>query len=253
MTSTKPALVISKQEYDAVIFDLDGVITDTASVHSTAWKALFDDYLEQRAKRSGEPFVPFNADTDYRQYVDGMPRYEGVKSFLASRGISLPYGTPEDGPDQETVCGLGNKKNPMFLASLEKEGAQVYESSVKLLHALKDHGIRRAIVSSSKNCAQILQVTGLTDLFEVKVSGVEAAERGLPGKPNPDTFVAAARDMGLDPARCIVVEDAISGVQAGRAGGFGCVLGIDRVGEAEALRENGADVVVSDLVEVTCE
>ncbi len=253
MTSKSPAMTISKNEYDAVIFDLDGVITDTASTHSTAWKALFDEYLQARAIKTGEPFVPFDGETDYRQWVDGKPRYEGVRSFLESRGITLPYGDPEDGPEMETVCGLGNKKNPMFLARLEQDGVQVYDSSVKLVRDLLANGVRAAIVSSSKNCAAILQAAGITDLFETKVDGVDAARMGLTGKPQPDTFLEAAREMGLDPARCVIVEDAISGVQAGRAGGFGCVLGIDRIGDPDALKDNGADVVVSDLVEVVCE
>lgn len=253
MTSQSPALTISKKDFDAVIFDLDGVITDTASTHSTAWKALFDGYLKEHSEKTGEPFVPFDADLDYRQWVDGKPRYEGVKSFLESRGITLPYGDPEDSPDQETICGLGNKKNPMFLARLEQDGVEIYESSVKLTRDLLAQGIRTAIVSSSKNCPAILEAAQITNLFEVKVDGVDAARLGLPGKPNPDTFLEAAKEMGIDPARAVVVEDAIAGVQAGRAGKFGCVLGIDRVGDPDALRENGADVVVSDLAEVVCE
>jgi alpha,alpha-trehalase len=246
-------MTISKDAYDAVIFDLDGVITDTASTHSTAWKALFDGYLQELAARDGKPFMPFNIDSDYRQFVDGKPRYEGVRSFLESRGIKLPYGDPEDPPDRETVCGLGNKKNPMFLARLERDGVQVYDSSVKLIHDLLAKGIRTAIVSSSKNCVAILEAAHITDLFEVKVDGVDAARLGLTGKPEADTFLEAAREMGVDPARSIVVEDAIAGVQAGRNGKFGCVLGIDRIGDPRALSENGADVVVSDLAEVVCE
>jgi alpha,alpha-trehalase len=253
MSDTSPALTITKNDYDAVIFDLDGVITDTASTHSTAWKALFDEYLKQRADQSGEPFVPFDPDTDYRQWVDGKPRYEGVRSFLESRGVTLPYGDPEDGPEQETICGLGNKKNPMFLARLEEDGVEVYDSSVNLVRDLLDKGIRTAIVSSSKNCVAILKAAEITDLFEVKVDGVDAARLGLTGKPEPDTFLEAVREMGIDPTRAVVVEDAIAGVQAGRAGGFGCVLGIDRVGDPDALKDNGADVVVSDLEEVICE
>ncbi|MCP5419468.1 MAG: trehalose-phosphatase [Gammaproteobacteria bacterium] len=249
--SSLPALTVSPADYDAVIFDLDGVITDTARIHSTAWKKLFDDYLTQRAARFGERHALFDSNTDYRQYVDGKPRYEGVRSFLASRGIKLPYGTPDDKPDKETVCGLGNKKNPMFLEGLQTQGVDVYDSSVRFIQDLQKQGIRTAIVSSSKNCLTILEVARLTHLFEVKVDGQDGPRLGLKGKPEPDTFLEAAKELDVDPARSIVVEDAISGVQAGRKGGFGCVLGIDRTGHPDDLRDNGADVVVSDLVEVS--
>lgn len=245
MNDKSPVLTISHHDYDAVIFDLDGVITDTASVHFSAWKKLFDGYLQQR---QGNEFTPFSED-DYLKYVDGKPRYEGVKSFLQSRGIELPYGSPEDSPEQETICGLGNRKNAAFQEFLE-EGVKIYDSSVQLLEQLKSAGIKIAVVTSSKNCDAVLKAVHLTDVFQAKVDGVVAAERGLEGKPAPATFLEAARELGCDPARSIVVEDAISGVQAGSRGHFGCVLGIDRTGQAEALRQNGADVVVSDLAEV---
>ncbi|MEE4379251.1 MAG: trehalose-phosphatase [Candidatus Competibacteraceae bacterium] len=247
---SSPTFTVSPSDYDAVIFDLDGVITDTARIHSIAWKKLFDDYLEQRAARFGEQHEPFDPNVDYRQYVDGKPRYQGVKSFLASRGVEIPFGEPQDSPDQETVCGLGNKKNPMFLEGLKTYGADVYQSSVDFIHQLHEQGIRTSIVSSSKNCATILDVAGLTHLFEVKVDGLDGERMGLKGKPEPDTFLEAARVMGVDPTRSIIVEDAISGVQAGQKGNFGFVLGIDRTGHPDDLSENGADVVVKDLVEV---
>lgn len=250
MSNPPAALTISPRDYDAVIFDLDGVITDTARIHSIAWKKLFDDYLAQRADRYGETHEPFDKNVDYRRYVDGKPRYEGVRSFLESRGIDIPYGTPEDRPDQETVCGLGNKKNPMFLEGLQTHGADVYDSSVRLLKDLLQAGIKTAIVSSSKNCAKILEVAELTHLFQVKVDGADAAKLGLKGKPDPDTFLEAARELGVTAARSIIVEDAISGVQAGRSGQFGCVLGVDRTGHPDDLKNNGADIVVSDLAEV---
>lgn len=250
MSNPSIALTISPEKFDAVIFDLDGVITDTARIHSIAWKKLFDDYLAQRADQHGEKHEPFDSNADYRQYVDGKPRYEGVRSFLESRDIHLPYGEPDDGPEQETVCGLGNKKNPMFLEGLKTHGADVYNSSVQLLENLLQAGIKTAIVSSSKNCANILEVAKLTHLFQVKVDGTDAARLGLKGKPDPETFLEAAKELGVDPGRSIVVEDAISGVQAGRDGRFGCVLGVDRTGHPEDLSQNGADVVVSDLSEV---
>jgi alpha,alpha-trehalase len=250
MNNKSFSLTISRDDYDAVIFDLDGVITDTARIHSVAWKNLFDQYLAQRATRDGKSYEPFDISIDYRRYVDGKPRYEGVRSFLESRGIHLPYGVPEDEPDQETICGLGNKKNPMFLEGLKTDGVDVYQSSLQLLEALRAQGTKTAIVSSSKNCATILDVAHITDLFDVKVDGMDAARLGLKGKPFPDTFLEAAQELGVEPARSVIVEDAISGVQAGRSGGFGCVLGVDRTGHPDDLRKNGADVVVSDLSEV---
>ncbi|HSK90230.1 MAG TPA: beta-phosphoglucomutase family hydrolase [Euzebyales bacterium] len=241
---------LSADDFDAVLFDLDGVLTDTAAVHARAWKTMFDEYLRQRAEREGERFVEFTIDEDYKTYVDGKPRYDGVRSFLASRGIVLPDGTPDDDPANETVCGLGNRKNDLVNRLLDDEGVVRYEGSVRLLHRLREQGIKLGVVSSSKNCATVLDAAGISDLFATRVDGVAATERGLAGKPAPDTFLAAAADLGAEPPRTVVVEDAISGVQAGRDGGFGLVIGVDREGRPDALRDNGAHVVVSDLGEL---
>lgn len=241
---------LSADRFDAVLFDLDGVITDTAAVHARAWKTMFDAYLRQRAEATGTAFEPFTIEHDYKTYVDGKPRYDGVRSFLLSRGIDLPEGTPADPAEVETVCGLGNRKNDLVNQLIEDEGVAVYDGSLRLLHQLRDAGVSLAVVSSSKNCVTVLKSAGLLDMFDARVDGVVAAERGLPGKPAPDTFLAAARDLGATPDRAVVVEDAISGVQAGRAGGFGLVVGVDRDGDPEALRGNGADVVVADLDEL---
>ncbi|HSJ44212.1 MAG TPA: beta-phosphoglucomutase family hydrolase [Euzebyales bacterium] len=241
---------ISADRFDAALFDLDGVITDTADLHAHAWKTMFDEYLQQRAAHRGETFEPFTIEGDYKTYVDGKPRYDGVRSFLLSRGIELPEGTPADPADTETVCGLGNRKNELVNKLMDEEGVVVYDGSVRLLNQLRDAGVRLGVVSSSKNCVRVLKTAGLLDLFEARVDGVVAADQGLPGKPAPDTFIAAARDLGTTPERAVVVEDAISGVQAGRAGGFGLVIGVDRDGDPEALRSNGADIVVADLGEL---
>lgn len=241
---------LSAERFDAVLFDLDGVITDTAAVHARAWKTMFDEYLRQVAADSDEEFRPFTFEGDYKPYVDGKPRYDGVRSFLQSRGIDLPEGDPSDPPDRDTVCGLGNRKNELVNSLLEREGVDVYDGSVRLMHQLRDHGVKLAVVSSSRNCVTVLTAAGLLDMFDARVDGVVAAERGLPGKPAPDTFLAAAADLGTTPERAVVVEDAISGVQAGRAGHFGLVLGVDRDGNPGALRSNGADVVVADLAEL---
>ena len=234
-------------DLEAVVFDLDGVVTLTASTHAAAWKRLFDEVLERRAKEVGEPFVPFDREDDYHRYVDGKPRIEGVKSFLASRGIELPEGTPNDGPDEPTAWGLGNRKNGFFQQVLEERGAEVDEETVAFIRQLRAEGVRVAVASSSKNCGPILDRAGLTDLFEVRIDGVVSEEIGLRGKPSPDIFVEAARRVGAAPERTAVVEDAISGVQAGRAGDFGLVIGIDRIGAAVALREHGADLVLESF------
>jgi len=241
---------ISADRFDAVLFDLDGVITDTAAVHARAWKTMFDAYLRHHAEVTGTAFEPFTIERDYKTYVDGKPRYDGVRSFLQSRGIDLPEGTPADPADAETVCGLGNRKNELVNQLIDDEGVVVYDGSVRLLHQLRDAGVRLAVVSSSKNCVTVLENADLLDMFDARVDGVVAAERGLPGKPAPDTFLSAARDLGTVPERAVVVEDAISGVQAGRAGAFGLVIGVDRDGDPEALRSNGADMVVADLGEL---
>jgi len=244
------SLTISPSEYDGVVFDLDGVVTRTAEVHAAAWKKMFDEYLKQRGEREGKSYEPFDSGADYRRYVDGKPRYDGVRSFLESRSLNIPYGDPEDEPDKETVCGLGNRKNELFNELLEKDGAPVFQSTVDLIHTLRDHGFKTAVASSSKNCAAVLQAAELSDLFEAKVDGVDLAELGLDGKPAPDMFVEAARRLGVDPHRAIVVEDAIAGVEAGKRGEFGCVVGVAREEETEALKEGGADVVVRDLAEI---
>ncbi len=239
----------SPYDYQAVLFDLDGVITSTASVHGLAWKQLFDEYLRQVAEKKDIPFVPFDADEDYRLYVDGKPRYEGVQSFLLSRGVSLPFGVPEDPPGMETCCGLGNKKNIFFNQALNRDGAQVFKGSVDLIHSLKAKGVRVAVVSSSKNCKVILERAGIAGLFELRLDGVEAEQEQIAGKPQPDTYIEAGRRLGVKPDKAVVVEDAISGVQAGRDGGFGLVIGVARSGNAQELLENGADIVVKDLGE----
>lgn len=259
-------VTIDRGRYDAVIFDLDGVVTQTAAVHAAAWKQLFDSYLAQRAARTGgaeddacapgappgtaDPHRPFDLDRDYARYVDGKPRYDGVRDFLASRGIELPWGDPSDAPETETVCGLGNRKNAFFNAEVREHGVRTYPSTIEVIDRLREVGVRVGLMSSSKNTAMVLDVTGTTDLFEVRVDGVVAAEVGLPGKPDPAMYLEAARRMGVDAARSVVVEDALSGVEAGRRGGFGLVIGVDRLGQAEALREHGADVVVDDLARV---
>ena len=234
----------------ACLFDLDGVLTDTAAVHNRAWTQTFDEFLRRRADATGAPFVAFDPGADYNDFVDGKKREDGVRSFLASRGIVLPEGTHDDPPDADTVWGVGNRKNELLLATLERDGVEVYEGSRRYLQAAKDAGLRRAVVSSSANTAQVLAVTGLGELVELRVDGLTARERSLPGKPAPDTFLAAAADLGVTPAQAAVFEDALAGVQAGRAGDFGFVVGVDRVGQAAALAAKGADVVVSDLEEL---
>jgi beta-phosphoglucomutase family hydrolase len=234
----------------ACLFDLDGVLTQTAKVHAAAWKQTFDEYLHQRADKSGEQFVPFDAVKDYDEYVDGKPRYDGVKSFLSSRGIDLPQGTPSDPPSADTIDGIGNRKNELVLKMIHKDGVQPYEGSVRYVKAARDAGLRRAVVSSSTNCRDVLKAAGIIDLFEQIVDGHDAEHEHLRGKPAPDTYLAGARAVGVEPAQAAVYEDALAGVEAGRAGNFGFVVGVDRVGQAEALKEHGADVVVEDLAEL---
>ena len=238
--------------FDAVIFDLDGVITRTATVHSHAWKKMFDGYLRERSEKTGEPFREFTQE-DYLAYVDGKPRYDGVQSFLQSRGIDLPFGTPEDAPDKETVCGLGNKKNEAFNEVLRNEGVETYPSTVALMKELRDKGLRVGVASSSKNCEAVLKAAGLGHLVETRVDGVVSAALKLNGKPAPDIFLTAAQNLGVKAHRAVVVEDAVSGVAAGKNGNFGLVLGIAREGNAQALKANGADLVVSDLEEISLE
>ena len=234
----------------ACLFDLDGVLTDTASVHAAAWKQMFDEYLRARAERTGEPFEPFDVKKDYGPYVDGKPRLDGTRGFLASRGITLPDGDPTDGPDAETVNGLAAKKNALVNEKIHTVGVDVYPGSVRYLHAVREAGLTTAVVSSSANAELVLQVAGLADLIDHRVDGVVAKQRNLPGKPAPDTFLAAAADLGVAKEDAVVFEDALAGVESGRAGGFGFVVGVDRLGQADALREHGADVVVADLADL---
>ena len=246
----KFAITLSPRDYDAVLFDLDGVLTRTASVHAAAWKTLFDSFLEQRATRAGKPFVPFDIDADYSRYVDGKPRYDGVATFLKSRGIELPLGTPEDGPDVQSVYALGNLKERHFLEHLQQCGVEPYEAAIDLVRKLRTEEVKTAVVSSSSNCAAVLEAAGIAQLFDARVDGTDITRLDLKGKPAPDSFLEAARRVGAEPSRAVVVEDAIAGVQAGRAGRFGCVIGVDRIGHAQALRDAGSDFVVTDLAQV---
>lgn len=234
----------------AVIFDLDGVVTDTASVHAAAWKTVFDDLLRERAGAEGTLFTPFDADRDYRRYVDGKDRYDGVAAFLRARAITLPWGTPDDPPEAETVCGVGNRKNDAFLRRIEQDGVEPYPSTIALLRALRQAGVPRALFSASRNARPVLRAAGAEDLFDAIVDGRAAEAQGLPGKPDPAILLAAAARICAQPERTAVVEDAIAGVQAGRAGGFGLVIGVDRAGDPDALRDAGADIVVADLGEL---
>ncbi|ANY09205.1 beta-phosphoglucomutase family hydrolase [Pseudonocardia sp. HH130630-07] len=230
----------------ACLFDLDGVLTDTASVHAAAWKQMFDEYLRSR---DGDAFRPFDVAADYGPYVDGKPRLDGTRSFLASRGIELPEGDRDDSADTETLWGLSTRKNELVQVKI-REGVDVYPGSRRYLEAVRDAGLLAAVVSSSANAEQILRVTGLEEFIDHRVDGVVARERSLPGKPAPDTFVAAAADLGVERSAAVVFEDALAGVEAGRAGGFGAVVGVDRLDQAAALREHGADVVVTDLADL---
>ena len=234
----------------ACLFDLDGVLTQTAKVHAAAWKQMFDSYLRQRSLRTGEQFRQFDEVADYDEYVDGKPRYDGVRSFLVSRGILLPQGSPSDPPTAETIDGLGNRKNDLVLRLIEEQGVQAYEGTVRYLHAVRAAGLPCAVVSSSTNCLDVLAAAGIRQMFTTVVDGVFAERERLRGKPAPDTYLAGARALGVEPGGAAVFEDALAGVEAGRAGRFGFVVGVDRAGQAEALRRRGADVVVSDLAEL---
>lgn len=234
----------------ALLFDLDGVLTRTAVVHAAAWKEMFDEYLRERAERTGEPFVPFDSSKDYDQYVDGKRREDGVRSFLESRGMTLPEGSPDDPPSTETVRGLGNRKNVLVLKRIQEDGVDAYPGSVAYVTAAKEAGLAMAVVSSSANAHDVLASAGLLDEFPTIVDGRLAAERELKGKPAPDTFLEGARLLGVPASQAAVFEDALAGVAAGRAGNFGMVVGVDRVGQAEQLRKHGADVVVKDLDEL---
>lgn len=231
----------------ACLFDLDGVLTDTASVHRRAWKAMFDDFLESRF---GSNFVPFDADADYLSYVDGKTRSDGVRSFLASRGITLPEGEPDDDGKGESITGLGNRKNAAFLETMKTDGITVFDGSRRYLEAVAEQGLPVAVVSSSANTREVLELTGLAKFVDQRVDGVTIREQNIAGKPAPDSYLEGARRLGVEPAQAAVFEDALSGVEAGRAGRFGLVVGVDRVGQADALREHGADVVVTDLADL---
>ena len=234
----------------ACLFDLDGVLTETAKVHAAAWKEMFDQFLRARTSKPGEQFVPFDQKDDYDAYVDGKPRYDGVRSFLASRRIELPEGKPDDPPSADTVRGLGNRKNEIVLRMIHEEGVDAYPGSRRYLEAARDAGLRRAVVSSSTNCRDVLKAAGIEDLLEARIDGVVAEREHLKGKPAPDTYLAGARALDVTPDAAAVFEDALAGVQAGRSGGFACVVGVDRVGQAKALREHGATMVVRDLAEL---
>lgn len=234
----------------ACLFDLDGVLTQTAKVHAAAWKEMFDGFLGDRARRSGEELVPFDAVREYVEYVDGRPRADGVRTFLAARKIELPEGNAEDPADVETVQGLGTRKNDLVLCFIQEQGVEPYEGSVRYLRAARDAGLRRAVVSSSANCQEVLEAAGIADLLEARVDGQVAEREGLRGKPAPDTFLAGARALGASPEQSAVFEDALSGVEAGRAGRSGTVIGVDRTGQAEALAARGATRVVADLDEL---
>lgn len=250
MRQAKPKGAITRDQYDAVLLDLDGVITDTASVHAACWKQMFDEYLQRRAAQRGEAFRPFDIAADYRHYVDGKPRFDGVRDFLASRDIQLLEGTPDDPSLAETVGGLGNRKNDLVNRIIEEKGVEPYEGSVKLIHQLRSRGFKIAVVTSSQNCAAVLKTAKLEDFFEVQVDGNTIHAQHLSGKPAPDTFLMAAKLLGVEPTRAVVIEDALSGVEAGSAGGFALVIGVARKGNAEELRRHGAHLVVSDLGEL---
>jgi beta-phosphoglucomutase family hydrolase len=234
----------------ACLFDLDGVLTQTAKIHAQAWKQMFDGFLREWSERTGAPFEEFDRPTDYDEYVDGKPRLDGVRSFLQSRGIDLPMGSPSDPPDAETIHALGTRKNDLVLELIRQQGVEPYEGSVRFAEQARAAGLRRVVVSSSTNCQDVLEAAGIAHLFEGRIDGVVAEREKLAGKPAPDTFLAGARLLGVEPAEGAVFEDALAGVEAGRAGDFGWVVGVDRTGQAEALRSRGADVVVQDLAEL---
>jgi beta-phosphoglucomutase family hydrolase len=241
---------VSRDQYDAVLFDLDGVVTDTAGIHAACWKQMFDEYLQKRASHGREAFRPFDLATDYRLYVDGKPRFDGVRDFLRSRGIQLPEGDPDDGGEVETVCGLGNCKNKLVNRAITDMGVEPYDGTVRFIRQLLRNGFKIAVVTSSQNCTAVLKAAKLDDLFEVRVDGDTIDAQRLAGKPAPDTFLVAAQLLGVEPIRAVVIEDAISGVQAGVNGNFGLVIGIARKGNAEELKHHGAHLVVDDLAEL---
>ncbi len=235
------------KHYDAVVFDLDGVVTQTAKAHALSWKLAFDEYLMKCIKLGKKTFKKFSIEDDYRPFIDGKPRYKGVAAFLASRNVQIPSGSSDDASDQETVCGLGNLKNEKFHEILKQQGPEIFHSTVDLIHDLKKNHIKVGVASSSKNCQLILKETGLEELFETIVDGIVSAQLGLKGKPEGDIFVTAAKNLGCSPLRSVVIEDALSGVQAGQQGGFALVIGVARENNEKELKENGADVVVKDF------
>jgi beta-phosphoglucomutase family hydrolase len=245
-----PTAVGLPARVSACLFDLDGVLTDTASVHAAAWKEMFDGYLQERAAQSGEPFVPFDITTDYPAYVDGKRRQDGTRSFLASRNIELPEGSPDDPPEADTVNGLGTRKNNLVHLKIARDGVTVFPGTVEYLEAVQAAGLRIAVVSSSANTAEVLRVTGLDRFVETRVDAQVAISRHLKGKPAADTFLAGAAELGATADQAVVFEDAIVGVEAGRSGAFALVVGVDRVGHGQALRDHGADIVVTDLAEL---
>jgi len=246
----QPEGPIVRDHYDAVLLDLDGVITDTADLHAVCWKRMFDEFLQNRATEKREAFRPFDIATDYRRYVDGKPRFDGVRDFLTSRRIELPDGSPDDPPQTETVSGLGNRKNDLVNKAIEEVGIKPYEGSVKLIHQLRHRGFKIAVVTSSQNCAAVLRAAKLDDLFDISIDGNTILAEDLAGKPAPDTFLIAAKRLGVEPSRAVVVEDALSGVEAACNGKFGLVIGVARKGNAGELRRCGAHLVVNDLSEL---
>jgi beta-phosphoglucomutase family hydrolase len=234
----------------ACLFDLDGVLTQTVKVHAEAWKRTFDDFLRPRAAERDEEFVPFDLVDDYDEYLDGRPRFDGVRAFLESRGIELPQGGPSDPPSDETIDSVGNRKNELMLALIDEQGVEPYEGSVRYVRAVIEAGLRRAVVSASTNARNVLNASGIADMFEDIVDGVVVEQQHLKGKPAPDTYLAGARALGVEPRQAAVFEDALAGVEAGRSGHFGVVVGVDRAGQAQALKAHGADVVVRDLAEL---
>lgn len=242
--------VITRDQFDAVLFDLDGVITDTANLHAACWKEMFDEYLKKRALENGEAFRPFDLASDYRLYVDGKPRFDGVRDFLSSRGIQLAGGDPKDPPERETVCGLGNRKNALVNEAIAGNGVVAYEGSIRLIHQLRHQGFKTAVVTSSQNCAAVLKAAKLETLFEVQVDGNTIQAQHLAGKPAPDTFLMAAKLLAVAPNRAVVIEDAISGVEAGSNGNFGLVIGVARKANADELQQHGAHLVINDLSEL---
>ena len=250
MTESEVRVLGLPDEVRACLFDLDGVLTDTASLHKRAWKTMFDVYLQDRAKHTGQAFVPFDAGADYLKFVDGKKREDGVRAFLDSRGVQLPQGNPDDGPASETINGLGNRKNELFHRTLREDGVEVFEGSRRYLEAVTAADLAVAVVSSSANTREVLEVTGLARFVQRRVDGVTMREEHIAGKPAPDSFLRAAQLLDVEPGAAAVFEDALAGVQAGRAGDFGFVVGVDRVGQSEALRRSGADVVVTDLADL---